>query len=98
MNVLVRCTDRGDHPVRYLCWLLAEHRDGILEIVLVPWAAGRELFDADRPTLRGTLRIPPCPRHTCAAPPLPPMDQETAVRLYDALALREITTLDVSML
>jgi hypothetical protein len=98
VSILLTCTGRGSHPLRKLGWLLPELPDGrVREIVFVPWAPGRELFEGDRPTLRGTLRITPCPVQTCERT-LPPIHPDDALRLYDGAVTRAFRTLDVSRL
>jgi hypothetical protein len=86
------CTDKGTHPARQLAWLLEEvDLAGEVTVALVPWAPGRTIRDADRPTYRGrTLQVPPCP--TC----LPHRSVRLRQRRACALAASGLSTVDIS--
>jgi hypothetical protein len=92
VSIPVVCTDKGTHPTRQLGWLLAERDEVGRTIVFVPWIPKSELRRTDRDVQRGTLRPPPCP--TCGRDV--PMNQQTAMRRYDALTAASMTSLDVS--
>jgi hypothetical protein len=93
VSIEVVCTERGEHSTKTLGWMLEERDETGRTIVFVPWVPKPELRSTDRNEQRGTLRPSPCP--TCGRDV--PMNQQTAMRCYDALTAAGITTLDISL-